>query len=85
MKSITKIGGITVATLLTVTIVSMSLMESADAVRPNNRQETNQQSRQDCRADDVLIGACVGGVNADVDANIQCSVAVFASQCSEER
>jgi hypothetical protein len=82
MKSITKIGGITVATMLTLTVVSMSLMDSAEAQR--DRQQNNQDARQNCTAQDVLIGACVGGVNANVQADVSCSVAVLSSQCDRD-
>jgi hypothetical protein len=84
MKSITKIGGITVATLLTLTIVSITLMESANAqANQDNRGRVNQDARNTCR--DNVIGACVGGINANVPVNanveVVCSVLLIVERC----
>jgi hypothetical protein len=81
MKSITKISGITIATLLTVTIVSMSLMESADAQR--DRRDVNQDARNECDQRNAVIGACVGGINANVQAlnDVTCSIFVLSRGC----
>jgi hypothetical protein len=82
MKSITKISGITVATLVTLTIVSMSLMESADA-QASQRGRNNQEVRDTCKGNESVVGVCVGGLNANVPVNanidVSCSVLVLAS------
>jgi hypothetical protein len=76
MKSTYKIAGmLTIATILSFTVVSMSLTE-ADAQR--SRGDRNQEASQDCRAGGV-VAACVGGVN--VNAEVVCSVGVVARLC----
>jgi hypothetical protein len=90
MKSIAKIGGITVATLLTLTIVSITLMESAYAqANQDNRGRVNQQNRDNCRENDSVVGVCVGGVNANIPVNanveVSCSVLVLVDRCQANR